>query len=573
MVSRAQDRRANRLAFGAAAAVAVSLVAGASVALWQAREARAEAARANAVQQFVLDLFSANSGDQADPQRARQATARELLDLGVARIATAFPDQPVARLEILDTLAKLYAELGLWAEASELARQQVALARALYGERDARVAEAIVTQVNALDMRDRGPNATVPALIGEAEAILAGSGDGASPTHARLLEAAARHYVNRTMPQARDHAERAVGIYRRAHPDDAGFPVALATLAQVQLRLGEWPVAQATITEALAVARTQRLSEFRLVFFLRRAGEINAWIDNIADADAQLREALAVSERVNGPQHPVTNMVRRSLQRHLLWTSRVDEAEKLAHAVLENDRAHGNGETYMVEDTRRMLIELHANRGDLEAERQVAAEAIAAYGGTVPDTFQAAALLVSSAWSLAASGDTAAALVSLDRANAIAAGWTSRGRDAARQSRGAGGTGADRRRRRAGGARDPGRATVVLEGGRPGHRVLAGRCPRAARDGAARQRRRAAGAAHRRRRGRRVHGVEGAPVFRRDRRAGSSPPSGWHWRREAIARARSRASSAARRSTAACMSPRALGSAKRRRSARSASSG
>ena len=410
----------NRVAFGAAALVAASLVAGTSVAVWQARAAHAEAARANAVQQFVLDLFRANSADQADPQRARQATARELLDLGVARIATAFPDQPQARLEILDTLAKLYAELGLWVEAGDLAQQQVALARALYGDRDARVAEAIVTQVNALDMRDRGPSATVPALIAEAEAILAAAGDEESPTRARLLEAAAGHYLNRTMPQAREHAERAVAIYRRAHPDDAGFPDALATLANIQLRHGEWPAAQATITEALAVARARRLSEFRLVHFLRRAGEINAWIDNIAEADAQLREALAISERVNGPQHPATNIVRRALQRHLLWTSRTDEAEALARDVLANDRAHAGGETYLVEDTRRMLIELHSNRGDLEAERAVAAEAIAAYGETIPDTFQAAALLVSRASSLAASGDTAAALAALQHANAIA---------------------------------------------------------------------------------------------------------------------------------------------------------
>jgi len=412
----------HRAGFAATAVVAVALIAGASIALWQAQAARAEAARANAVQQFMLDLFRANSADQADPQRARQTTARELLDRGVARIGNAFADQPVARLELLETLARLYAELGLWAEASDLSRQQVALARALYGGRDPRVADAIIAHVSSLDMRDGTRRTDVPLLLDEAQQVLDEAGDETSLTRARLHDVAASHYVNVSVPTAREHAERAVAIYRAHHATSPDFPAALRTLANVQLRQGEWPAAQATMAEAVATARALDLPEFRLVDFLHRAGELNAFVDNVADADAQLHEALRISERINGPEHSTTIRIRRALLRHLIATSRLDDAETVAAMVVAAERANPGREAYQVEDTRRVLLELHSSRGNLEAERALADEAIAAYGATVPATFQAAALLVAQASPLSAAGKASAAAAALAQAQAIASG-------------------------------------------------------------------------------------------------------------------------------------------------------
>ena len=78
-----------------------------------------------------------------------------------------------------------------------------------------------------------------------------------------LADAIARHKPGDTVKLTVEHdgeAAREVSVVLGAHPDDAGFPDALATLANIQLRHGEWPAAQATITEALAVARARRLS-------------------------------------------------------------------------------------------------------------------------------------------------------------------------------------------------------------------------------------------------------------------------------------------------------------------------
>ncbi|MBK9116841.1 MAG: serine/threonine protein kinase [Betaproteobacteria bacterium] len=411
----------NRVAVGSAALVAVSLVAGMSTALWQERAARAEASRANAVQQFMLDLFRANSGDQTDPQRARQTTARELLDIGAARAGTAFADQPDVRIELLGTLARLYVELGLWAEASELSSRQVALLRQTRGDRDPRVAAALVGLAEAMDRREGATPRIVQSALAEAEAILDATGDDRSLLRARLHLIAADHYTTGDVPAARAHAGRAVAIYRAHHPGDPGLPAALAVLANVELRQGEWTAMLATSRESLAVARALRVSDYRLVPLLRRAGEIHAFVDHVAEADALLREAVAVSERVNGPRHPATVGVQRALLRHLLWTSRLDEAEALVTTVREAERAEGGRDAGTTGETWRTLVELHLNRGDLPAWLAAGDAAITELGTPAPARFRAAAVLAMRAHARLAAGLTEAAADDIAQARGILA--------------------------------------------------------------------------------------------------------------------------------------------------------
>jgi serine/threonine protein kinase len=84
----------------------------------QARIAEREARHAQAVQGFVLDIFRANSDQQPDPLRARQTTARELLDIGAARLGDKLKDAPEVEAEVADTLSEMYLQLGLDSEAA-----------------------------------------------------------------------------------------------------------------------------------------------------------------------------------------------------------------------------------------------------------------------------------------------------------------------------------------------------------------------------------------------------------------------------------------------------------------------
>ncbi|MEP6678629.1 MAG: protein kinase [Betaproteobacteria bacterium] len=411
----------HRVAFGAVVTIATTLIAGTTVALWQAREARREAARASAVQQFVVDLFRANTADQADPLRARQTTARELLDRGAARIADSLVDQPESRLALLETLGGLYGELGMWAEASDLSAQQLALARKVHGEQSDRLVDAIIWHARALDGRDGTAPERIAALLDEAERILDARGDQASLARARLHATAAEYYVQRSIDRARQHAARAVEVYRNRYPDDSGHPDALETLANVMLRQGEWALAQATIDEALAVARRQKLSPYRMLNYLRRAGEINAFAKQVEKADELLREGLALSERVNGPRHRATNSIRRALFRHLAWTARTEEADRLAASAIADVLAsEGGRESYQVQETRRQLFDVYWARGRLRASGAIIADAFDAFGTQTAQTFERADLLLERGMIETVLGAYAKARTSIAAAAAIA---------------------------------------------------------------------------------------------------------------------------------------------------------
>ena len=172
----------NKLAVSATAAVIAALTIGLGVALWQAHIAQVQTRTAQTVQTFLLDIFRANSNEHADPVKARQTTARELLDLGARKIDSSLQDAPAAKLSLLETLFHLYADLGLQDQAFALGRSRVALAKSVYGPNHPEVARALVEL--AADSGESSFANDRAALLKEAEKILDRNGDSTSRTRA-----------------------------------------------------------------------------------------------------------------------------------------------------------------------------------------------------------------------------------------------------------------------------------------------------------------------------------------------------------------------------------------------------
>ncbi|MEO7432315.1 MAG: protein kinase [Dokdonella sp.] len=105
----------NRVAAASAALTLIALVAAGSFAFYSAwREgiqrdvAVAEAARANAVREYVMLMF----GDAADRSGATTVTARDVLKQGAGEIFTRFADRPEAGQDIALNLSDLFLALG-----------------------------------------------------------------------------------------------------------------------------------------------------------------------------------------------------------------------------------------------------------------------------------------------------------------------------------------------------------------------------------------------------------------------------------------------------------------------------
>ncbi len=101
--------RRHRWPLAAATVVATLLLLGVATTLWQAREAIAQARRAEAIQAFLLSLFRSNTPSVAG---GHEATAKDLLAKGSARADADLKDQPRALATLHSELGDIYNEMG-----------------------------------------------------------------------------------------------------------------------------------------------------------------------------------------------------------------------------------------------------------------------------------------------------------------------------------------------------------------------------------------------------------------------------------------------------------------------------
>jgi serine/threonine-protein kinase len=325
----------NRAWVVTAAAVAVLLVAASVISLWQAQVAtrqsalaQKEAAKAKAVQAFLLDLFNANRSTQADPLRAQQTTARDLLDHGAASVDEALKDAPESRIEVLQTLSDMYDQLGLIDRAADLAGRRADLARQIYGGRDVRTAEAILALTNTI--ADGAGRSRIPGLLKEALAVLEVAGPGHDSIRAYALIQAARYWRYESLPEARRSADEAVQFFEvhQGEPGDLVTALLLAGMARHSAGasaeaepLFQRAIDQATdLGDAALAWRTGPLGSLGLA-------QLAQW--KFGAAETSLRAALAQAATVHGEGHPSELSPAVRLVQLLRVVGRADEARAL----------------------------------------------------------------------------------------------------------------------------------------------------------------------------------------------------------------------------------------------------
>lgn len=289
--------RRHALAVGAAGAVLLAVLGGAGAALWQARVARAEQARAEQVTALITGIF-----ENADPYvgEGKALTATDLLQQAYSRLDSSLTDRPDLRYDLTWLIGSSLAGLQAYREAEPILREVEGLALARYGPTDRRTLRAQVAlsgihrargQLDAMDslllrvlptLRAQGAAATptlVGALIDSAHlAIDRGQGSAAlgpareadslarsvlPPRHdhrvtSAQLVAVALENVGTDPEGAMRAAERAVEATRMRYGTTAGHPRVIEgqmTLGRAYGRVGRTRDAIAVLTEADSAAR------------------------------------------------------------------------------------------------------------------------------------------------------------------------------------------------------------------------------------------------------------------------------------------------------------------------------
>jgi serine/threonine-protein kinase len=325
---------------GATALVILALLLGLGAALWQARKARQQAEIAHtearisaAVQDFLESIFTASSGDQAEPARARQRTAVELLDEGAARVDQALDKAPQARIRVLKTLAAVYEDMMLHDRAADLRGRAARVAGAVHGIGSSEHIGLLAAQAQALNAG--GHNEQARTVLADADRLLAAQREPDTDSRMAVDIAMADLYNYQEDERGLPFAERAMQMLRREAPSPAWVD-ALTVLGGLRRTVGDFEAARRALAEAVDVAATMPgnvASKLPTVYDLWGFTELES---GQSDRGIELlRKVVAMDEAAGGPDSPNVFIGKGRLASALLEEGFVTEALDIARAMRE----------------------------------------------------------------------------------------------------------------------------------------------------------------------------------------------------------------------------------------------
>ncbi|MBB1088780.1 protein kinase [Lysobacter sp. SG-8] len=348
------------LATGLVVALVLSLSLG--LVAWQARQAVAEAARAQAMQDFMIGLF-----EDAGVREGEPLDVDRLLDGAVERGNLQLAQEPRARAELLGVIARLRLGLGDTERARGLLEQQAALLAQTPNVPASLQLESLTLQGRlARESRD---SAACSALLQPALA-------DARREQARLPHQVADFYSELgrcrqaagALQGARQMYERALAVRRGVDGDPGGMVQTLVDLAELQADAGDIDAAVAGYGQAVRQLRDQVATRpgqrveigHRLARLQGQQGRTDAAIDT-------LRATLPVAMQALGPADGATLALREDLAGAYLDDSRfADAARQLEEVRQQREAAKGPDQAALV-PVRLQLGRIAWERNDLAA--------------------------------------------------------------------------------------------------------------------------------------------------------------------------------------------------------------
>jgi len=287
----------HRVSLGAAIAVLLALLAATTVSLIQAREATRQAERATATKNFLLGVFRANDPRIASNRPRGEITARELLDIGSARIEKDFSSQPELQIELLGLTTDMYDYMSDEGHYAAAQKRRIELARAYYGSNHPVVIEGLLREAGAACLRE--DYAKADRLLTETDVSLKKAGLDESVMRANWWRTKAR--VNGSLGRQTEFAQaldRALTLYARVAPHSNDYAEALSLASLAQTEHGNGPQAAQLLQQALAVAETAPDRDdaniadylYDLARNQERLGQLTAAEDTYARAELQAKK-------------------------------------------------------------------------------------------------------------------------------------------------------------------------------------------------------------------------------------------------------------------------------------------
>lgn len=309
----------------------IGLAALAGVMTVQASRIAKERDRANQVTSLLINLFEVSNPGEA---RGNTVTARELLDASPKRIERDLKDQPELRAAMLDTIGRVYVNLGLYATAIPLFEQSLKIRKEMLGDENVDV--AATTNHLADVLYSAGKYDEAEGLARKALSIrrkLLGNDDPAvaeslSNLGGGLFAEGKYNEAETVLREALDIRQKALGP---EHVDIA------TSLSQLGLALSKSQPAEAEVLHRRALNMRRKLlgnDHPDVASSLNNLGRLVLEKGDYNQAEILLREAVSLDRKILGPDHPDLGISMSNLARTLQSEQKYPEAEQIFRDVL-----------------------------------------------------------------------------------------------------------------------------------------------------------------------------------------------------------------------------------------------
>jgi serine/threonine-protein kinase len=369
--------RRNRLMVAASLLVAVALIGGLAVSMWQSAERARQAERAMRTTAFMRDML-AGFDPNARPEELKHV--EQILDMGARRLHDDLSAEPDLSAEIAAVLGDLYEDYGMYGKARELFELSLAQRAGHTPKRDHALADVtlkLAWVVNKMGDHDAAHELMLRSLdlsrsaYGERSDQVGDALDGLAIVHLNLGE----------IEEARSLLVEALDIFRARHGNDHVRVAGIwRHLAYVNQRLHLYPEADSLYRLALdGTTRNLGADHTDVAQTLHDHGSLLVRMNRESEGEDYMRRALEIRRERLGNGHPQVAQSLSHLGLLMMDRGRFDEAEEMLREALEIRRSIFGERHITFAHTINQLSQLYHARGNRSMSDSLLTKSIGTY--------------------------------------------------------------------------------------------------------------------------------------------------------------------------------------------------
>ena len=290
--------RRNRAPVGVAALLLLLLAAGVGGVLWQAAKTAQQAARAEAVKNFLIDIFKASDPRIASDRPRGSITARELLDIGAERVEKEFARDPLTQAELYGVITDMVLFYGFDAKSEAMQNKRLELGRKAFGpDHEVTLLWWLFDLSRAVNRSDF--DAAAKGLAAISPRITAGGHDD-SLLRAQwwISQEAVLTYRNAPAAERRHALDEAIRLLEAHAPEHIDYGTAIANRATNAYHAEDYQTARADTEKAIAAhAKSPEKNDLQLAAYWGNLGNANLQLGRMAEAEAAYAKATELLRR------------------------------------------------------------------------------------------------------------------------------------------------------------------------------------------------------------------------------------------------------------------------------------